>query len=72
MNSDITDQYLKITYENFSRENNKLVNELKSASENKKINIIQKELRLIEKICKNLLDLDIMKKKNNNNNINNF
>lgn len=70
MNSDITDQYLRITYDNFLRENNKLINELKNATEIKKINLLQKELRIIEKICKNILDLDIMKKKNSN--INNF
>jgi hypothetical protein len=62
MNSDITEQYLNNTYDNFSRETQKLLNDIKSGSEEKKIKHIHKELNVIHNIEINILKLRTLKK----------
>jgi len=62
MNNDITEQYLNNTYDNFSREQQKLLNDLKTSSEEKKIKHLQKEINIIHSIEINILKLKSLRK----------
>jgi hypothetical protein len=62
MNSDITEQYLNNTYDNFSREQQKLLNELKSSSDVKKSKQVEKEINVIHSIEINILKLKSLRK----------
>jgi hypothetical protein len=60
--SDITENYLNITYDNFSREQQKLLNELKISSDEKKTKQLQKETNIIHSIEINILKLKSLRK----------
>lgn len=62
MNSDITEQYLNTAYDNFSRETQRLLNDIKSGSEEKKIKHLHKELQVIHNIELNILKLRTLRK----------
>jgi hypothetical protein len=62
MNNDITEQYLNNTYDNFSREQQKILNDLKTSSEEKKVKHLQKEINIIHSIEINLLKLKSLRK----------
>ena len=62
MNSDITEQYLNTSYDNFSRETQRLLNDIKSGSEEKKIKHLHKELQVIHNIELNILKLRTLRK----------
>ena len=60
--SDITEQYLNMSYDNFSRENQKLLNDLKTSTEERKIKHLQKEINIIHCIEVNLLKFKNLRK----------
>lgn len=62
MNSDITEQYLNITYDNFSKEQQKVLNDLKTSSDEKKIKHLHKEINIIHNIELNILKLKSLRK----------
>lgn len=62
MNNDITEQYLNNTYDIFSREQQKLLNELKSSSDVKKSKQVEKEINVIHSIEINILKLKSLRK----------
>lgn len=62
MNNDITEHYLNNTYDNFSREQQKLLNELKSSSDVKKSKQVEKEINVIHSIEINILKLKSLRK----------
>jgi hypothetical protein len=62
MNSDITEQYLNASYDNFSRETQKILNDIKTSSEEKKIKHLHKELNVIHNIELNILRLRTLRK----------
>jgi hypothetical protein len=62
MNSDITEQYLNTTYENFARETQRLMNDIKSGSEETKTKHIHKEINVIRTIELNILKLRTLRK----------
>lgn len=62
MNNDITEQYLNTTYDNFSRETQKLLNDIKTGSEEKKVKHLHKEIQVIHNIELNILKLRSLRK----------
>ena len=64
MNSDITEQYLNQIYDNFSREQQKIMNDFKTSSDDSKIKRLHKEINIIHNIELNILKLKSLKKKN--------
>lgn len=62
MNSDITEQYLNVSYDNFSKETQKLLNDIKNCSDEKKIKQYHKELQVIHNIELNILKLRTLRK----------
>jgi hypothetical protein len=59
--NNINDQYLVNTYENFSRETQKLLNDIKNEKDEDKTKQLHKELNLIHNIELNLLKLKSLK-----------
>lgn len=62
MNSELTEQYLNTTYDNFSRESQKILNELKADNEEKKIKHLHKQSQLLRSIEINILKLKTLRK----------
>lgn len=62
MHSEINDQYLKDTYDNFSRELQKISNEILTANDEKKINHLHKQSQLLRSIQTNILKLKTIRK----------
>lgn len=62
MNCDITEQYLNTSYDNFSRESHRILNDIKTGSEEKKIKHLHRELQVIHNIELNLLKLRTLRK----------
>lgn len=62
MNSDITEQYLNVSYDNFSKETQKLLNDIKNSSDEKKIKQYHKEIQVIHNIELNILKLRTLRK----------
>jgi hypothetical protein len=62
MNSDITEQYLNTTYDNFARETQRIMSDIKSGSEEKKVKHLHKELNIIHTIELNILKLKTLRK----------
>ena len=60
MNS-ITEQYLLNTYDNFSRETQKLLNDVKNEKDDDVVKKLHKELNLLHNIELNLLKLKSVK-----------
>ena len=65
MNSDLTDQYLVSLFDNLQRENQKLLNEMKSltSEDMKKETDIQKQNAIISTLMTQVLKLRNLKKK---------
>ena len=61
MNSDITEQYLNTSYDNFSREQQKLLNDLKTETDDKKTKNLHKQINIIHSIQLNMLKLKSIK-----------
>jgi len=59
--NNINDQYLVNTYENFSRETQKLLNDIKNEKDEDKTKQLHKEINLIHNIELNLLKLKSLK-----------
>lgn len=64
--NNINDQYITLTYDNFSRETQKLLNDIKNESDEKKNKQNHKELNILHNIELNLLKLRSLKNKNKN------
>lgn len=62
MNNDITEQYLNSTYDNFSRETQRILNDIKTSNEEKKLKHLHKELNTIHNIEINILKLRDLRK----------
>lgn len=62
MNSEITENFLNNSYDNFSRESQRILNEIKTGSDEKKNKHLHKELQIIHNIEINLLKLRGLKK----------
>jgi Tfp pilus assembly protein PilP len=67
MNNDITEQYLNQTWENFSKEQMRLMGDIKSGKEESEIQTIQKQLTQINAIMMGLMRLRNIKKKASSN-----
>jgi len=55
MNSELTELYLNNTYENFTRESQKILNEIKNNNDEKKIKYLHKQYQLLRSIEINIL-----------------
>ena len=62
MNSEITENNLMVIYDNFSKEQQKLMNDLKNCTDDNTSKHLQKEINLIHSIELNLLKLKSLKK----------
>jgi len=60
----ITEQYLDRIYDDFSREQQKIMNDLKTSNDDSKIKTLHKEINIIHNIELNILKLKSLKKKN--------
>jgi Tfp pilus assembly protein PilP len=67
MNNDITEQYLNQTWENFSKEQMRLMGDIKSGKEESELQTIQKQLTQINAIMMGLMRLRNIKKKASSN-----
>jgi hypothetical protein len=67
MNNDITEQYLNQTWENFSKEQMRLMSDIKSGKEESELQTIQKQLTQINAIMMGLMRLRNIKKKASSN-----
>lgn len=63
MNGDITEQYLNQSWENFSREQMRLMADIKSGKSEDDLQYIQKQLTQINSIMMGLMRLRNIKKK---------
>lgn len=63
MNGDITEQYLNQSWENFSREQMRLMGDIKSGKNEDDLQYIQKQLTQINSIMMGLMRLRNIKKK---------
>ena len=65
MNSELTETNLLVIYDNFSREQQRLMNELKNSTNDNATKHIQKEINLIHIIELSILKLKSLKKQYN-------
>lgn len=61
MNCDITEQYLTITYDNFTREQQSILTKLKTSTDEKETKQLTKEINCIHTLQLNLLKLKSLK-----------
>lgn len=61
MNCDITDQYLTITYDNFTREQQNILLKLKTSTDEKETKELTKQINCIHILQVNLLKLKSLK-----------
>ena len=61
MNCDITDQYLTITYDNFTREQQNILMKLKTSTDEKEIKELTKQINCIHILQVNILKLKSLK-----------
>ena len=62
MNSEITENNLMVIYDNFTKEQQKLMNELKGCTDESTSKHLQKEINIIHSIELNILRLKSLKK----------
>lgn len=61
--SDITEQFLNKTYDDFSKEQQRILNDIKSGCDDDKINYNEKQFNIINSLLLNILKLRNLKKK---------